>query len=438
MPLKDFDVIIIGGGVAGVWSTLDLTLRGLKVLLIERDYIGSGTSGKFHGLLHSGARYAVTDPKSAVECIQENNILSKIAPHAIEDTGGYFVSITKDDEEFKDKFIEGLKKTNIQFKEIPVSEALKEEPMLSKDIKSVIEVPDKVVFGLDLLASVELMAYDNGALFLENNEVVKIEEETDGLLIKTLDKIKNELRQFKARVVINAAGPWAGKVAKAAGMNVEVMPTAGTMTVVARRLTKRAINHLRMPSDGDILVPYGGVSIMGTTAYIIDDPDNFTIPETDPEFLISEGSVMVPELKRTPIVRSYASIRPLIRFEGGGRVERAASRDFQVIVHDRPRNLVSVVGGKFTTGRLMGEKVGDVVMDLLGIRKESTTKSIKLSEYKLENIANKFMGTVDKSLVTRLTQTVHLGMDYERGKVIDYVLLQYVIEKMVRNKIYSS
>lgn len=416
---------------------MDLTLRGLKVLLIERNYIGSGTSGRFHGLLHSGARYVVTDPSSAVECIHENEILSRIAPHAIEDTGGYFVSVTKDDEEFKDKFIKGLKDANIPFREVPVNEALKEEPMLSRDVKSVIEVPDKVVFGLDLLASVEMMAFDHGALFLESNEVVKINEDKDGLVVTSLDKVSGETREFRATVVVNAAGPWAGKVAKAAGISVDIMPTAGTMTVVARRLTKRVINHMRMPSDGDILVPYGGVSIMGTTAFIIEDPDNFTIPETDPEFLIQEGSSMIPELKKTPIVRSYASTRPLIKFEGGERVERLASRDFKIYVHEKPRNFISIIGGKFTTGRLMGEKIGDVVTDILGIKKESITKSIRLSEYKLEDVASRAGNAIDKSLITRLIQIMYNGMDYERGKVVNYILLQYLIEKQSVKKLWS-
>lgn len=85
-------IIIGGGGVNGLFTALDLSLRGgFSVALLERGGAvgGSGTSDKMHGLLHSGgARYAVTDPKAAAECASENEIISKIAPHAVDDTGG--------------------------------------------------------------------------------------------------------------------------------------------------------------------------------------------------------------------------------------------------------------------------------------------------------------------------------------------------------------
>ena len=72
---KDFDVIIIGGGATGAGTARDCAKRGLRVLLLERFDIATGATGRNHGLLHSGARYAVTDGESAEECIKENMIL---------------------------------------------------------------------------------------------------------------------------------------------------------------------------------------------------------------------------------------------------------------------------------------------------------------------------------------------------------------------------
>ncbi|MEL9991321.1 MAG: FAD-dependent oxidoreductase [Thermoproteus sp.] len=436
---SSFDVIIIGGGATGLWSALDLALRGAKVLVLERNFIGSGTSGKFHGLLHSGARYVVTDPKSARECIEENTILSRIIPHTIEDTSGYFVSITKEDEEYKEKFIDGLKKSGIPYEEVPVGEALKEEPKLSREVKTVIEVPDKVIFGLDTLVTIEVAAYNYGALFLENNEVIEIREANDVLEIKTYDKISGETHTFKSSVVINAAGPWAHKVAKAAGIKVDMMPTAGTMVMLARRLTRRVINRMRVPSDGDILVPYDNVSIMGTTAFVVEDPDNVSIPESDIEFLIDEGATMVPELKKLPIITSYISIRPLVKFEESGKhdmkAERLATRDFQIHIHERPKNFISVVGGKFTTARLMGEKIGDVVAEILGINKSSKTRETRLTEYKLDELSKNI--NIDKDILNRVLSIIYNGMDYGRSKILNYVLVQYYIQKNIRNLIWN-
>ena len=87
-----YDVIIIGGGATGAGTARDCSLRGLKVLLLERSDISTGATGRNHGLLHSGARYAVTDHESAVECIRENMTLRKIASHCVEQTDGLFIT----------------------------------------------------------------------------------------------------------------------------------------------------------------------------------------------------------------------------------------------------------------------------------------------------------------------------------------------------------
>ena len=87
-PGNEFDVIIVGGGITGAGTARDCAMRGLKVLLVERHDIATGATGRNHGLLHSGARYAVTDKESAEECIKENMILRKIARHCVEETEG--------------------------------------------------------------------------------------------------------------------------------------------------------------------------------------------------------------------------------------------------------------------------------------------------------------------------------------------------------------
>ena len=80
---QTYDVIIIGGGATGAGIARDCSLRGIKALLLERSDISTGATGRNHGLLHSGARYAVTDHESAVECIRENMILRRIAAHCV-------------------------------------------------------------------------------------------------------------------------------------------------------------------------------------------------------------------------------------------------------------------------------------------------------------------------------------------------------------------
>src|SRR5262245_57448082 len=102
---KAADVVVIGGGATGLGVARDAALRGFKVVVVERDRLGGGTSGRFHGLVHSGARYAVDDPVGAQECCEENRILRRIAPSAVRQTGGLFLAMNDDEALFADKML---------------------------------------------------------------------------------------------------------------------------------------------------------------------------------------------------------------------------------------------------------------------------------------------------------------------------------------------
>src|SRR3972149_10485598 len=99
MKRIETDVLVVGGGATGTGIARDLAMRGFKTVLVEKGDLTHGTTGRYHGLLHSGARYVVKDPQAALECIQENAILRKIMPQCIEDTGGLFWGTQGDDPE---------------------------------------------------------------------------------------------------------------------------------------------------------------------------------------------------------------------------------------------------------------------------------------------------------------------------------------------------
>jgi len=106
-------VIVIGAGFTGVATAHDLALRGFDVTVVERGDIANGTSGRTHGLLHSGGRYAVNDQESAIECIDENLILRKIVPQVIEPNGGLFIAIDESDLAYAEEFIDGCNACHI-------------------------------------------------------------------------------------------------------------------------------------------------------------------------------------------------------------------------------------------------------------------------------------------------------------------------------------
>jgi len=112
------DALVIGGGATGAGLLRDLSRRGLKTLLVEKSDLGTGTSGRYHGLLHSGGRYVVTDPAAAHECAVENAIVRRIAPACVEDTGGYFVATPEDPDDFGDGFAAACAASSVPVDEV--------------------------------------------------------------------------------------------------------------------------------------------------------------------------------------------------------------------------------------------------------------------------------------------------------------------------------
>ena len=120
------DLVIVGGGATGAGVARDAAMRGYEVVLLERADIGQGTSARYHGLLHSGGRYVISDPESATQCADENAIVRRINADAVEDTGGLFVLTPSDPEEYADRFLPAALEAGVPCEEIPIAQALKE------------------------------------------------------------------------------------------------------------------------------------------------------------------------------------------------------------------------------------------------------------------------------------------------------------------------
>ncbi|MBU4425829.1 MAG: FAD-dependent oxidoreductase, partial [Proteobacteria bacterium] len=135
-------VLIIGGGATGTGIARDLALRGVQCVLAEYHDINAGASGANHGLLHSGGRYVSSDQGSAVECRQEAELLKKVAPHCIEDTGGLFVAVEGDDEKFVADFPHLCSQCDILVQALGVKEARELEPVLSDKLIAAYKVAD--------------------------------------------------------------------------------------------------------------------------------------------------------------------------------------------------------------------------------------------------------------------------------------------------------
>ena len=380
MGLKT-EVLIVGGGATGVGIARDLSRRGIPLILIEKGDFAFGASGRNHGLLHSGARYAVTDPQAAKECMEENRILRKIAPHCIEETGGLFISLPEDGLDFRDRFLRACEKVGIPTHLISPEEALHLEPGLNPDLLSAVQVPDGAIdpFALILSNAREAEAY--GATFLLHTEVLSILSEKGKVKgVRVKDQLTGEEYSIETSFLINATGAWADHFLKPLGLRIGMALSKGSMMITNRRLSQRVINRCRPPSDGDIVVPNHTVSILGTTSVRVTEVENFEITPSEISLLIHETSRMIPSIEGCRFIRAYAGIRPLF-MEEGKEEDRSISRGFVLIDHEKRdglKNLITITGGKLITYRLMAEKASDLICEKMGISIPCSTHLIPL------------------------------------------------------------
>ena len=375
---KQFDVIIIGGGATGAGVARDCALRGIKALLLERGDIATGATGRNHGLLHSGARYAVTDRESAEECIKENMILRRIASHCVEETDGLFISLPEDGLEFQAKFIESCRAAGIRADAIDPKEALLLEPSANPAMIGAVRVPDGAIDPFRLTSANLLDAKANGAEVLTYHEVLEFIREQERIVgVKVVDRRTGEQKEFRAHVTVNAAGIWGHEIAKKAGVTVKMLPAKGALLIFGHRVNNIVINRCRKPADADILVPGDNITVIGTTSSKVpfDQCDNMYVTPEEVELLLREGSMLAPALNTTRILRAYAGVRPLVASDDDPS-GRSVSRGIVVLDHatrDGVEGFVTITGGKLMTYRLMAEWTVDLLCKKLNIEAKCIT-----------------------------------------------------------------
>jgi glycerol-3-phosphate dehydrogenase len=373
-------VLVIGGGVTGAGVLRDLALRGIPALLIEQRDINAGASGGNHGLLHSGARYVASDREAAMECQEEGAILRRIAPHCIDDCGGLFVAVRGDDERYIADFPHMCAASGIACHEIDIPTARAMEPALSPDTIAAFAVHDGAVDPFMLSLDNIAQALSLGCSVRRN--VAARSMEVDGgrvVRVRCQDVTSGATLSIEAEVVINAAGAWADHVARLAGVHVSMLFSMGSLVITQNRLATRVINRLRTPSDADILVPGGTVSILGTTSVRVSSPDECRPTANEVDRIIDDARAMLPILEHTRYIRAYAGVRPLVAQKTAGD-DRAVSRGFALIdhAHDGVDNLITITGGKLTTYRLMAERAADLACAKLGVTAPCRTRTTPL------------------------------------------------------------
>lgn len=377
MITLSYPVLIIGAGATGAGLLRDLALRGVRALLIEQRDVNSGASGGNHGLLHSGARYVASDREAAIECREEGDILRRLAPQCVEDTGGIFVAVRGDDERYIADFASLCSKSSIPCRGLELSTARTLEPALSQNMIAAFAVQDGAVDPFMLSLDNIGQALSLGASMRRNIAATSMDVEHGRIVrVRCRDISTQENLQIEADLVINASGAWAGGVASMAGAHLNILYSAGTLVVTQDRIATRVVNRLRKPSDADILVPGGTVSILGTTSIRVNSPEECRPSVAEVDRIIDDARDMLPILESTRYIRAYAGVRPLVS-DGPAGDDRKVSRGFALIDHARDGldNFITITGGKLTTYRLMAEKAADLACAKLGIAAACRTRT---------------------------------------------------------------
>jgi glycerol-3-phosphate dehydrogenase len=182
---------------------------------------------------------------------------------------------------------------------------------------------------------------------------------------------------IRADMVVNAAGAWAGQIARLAGVEVTIIPGKGVMVALNHRIVNTVLNRCKMPSDGDILVPIHTVAVIGTTDVRVSDPERLQIEPWEVQLMLDEGDKLTPGISRARVLRAWAGVRPLYQ-EGFHGDSRDATRAVALLDHrqrDGVSGFLTITGGKWTTFRLMAEITVDKVCEQLAVRRPCSTAS---------------------------------------------------------------
>lgn len=374
------DVLVIGGGATGTGLARDLALRGLDVVLVERGSLCSGTTGRSHCTLHSGARYAVEHPEQASECLQENQILKQIAGHCVDRTGGLYASLPSDPNRYFEEKIDACAAAGIDTEVVSATEAREAEPAISADVERAFHVPDGVVFPSRLTAANAVAARQEGAEIRTRAPVTDIRTDDDRVTGVEIESGVDGVETVVAEHVVNATGAWAGKIGSMASVDIPMRPSKGVLVAVENDQVDRVVSRARPPGDADSVVPQGSELLLGTTSSPVDDPDEFSSEPTAVSYVLEESAELIPSIAENRVLRSFRGVRPL--YSPTDRDDtRTISRSIALLDHlerDGVAGFTTVVGGKLTTYRKMAEVAADHVCKRLGVAKACRTADRRL------------------------------------------------------------
>jgi glycerol-3-phosphate dehydrogenase len=380
---QHYDVVVVGAGVNGAGIARDAALRGLKVLLLDKQDIGSGTSSWSSRLIHGGLRYLEYGEIPLVfESLHERRRLRRIAPHLVKRLR---LKIPVYEDGRRSMFVVRLGMIAYDLlsigKSIPRHRMMSRNALLEKEpgvltdglLGAASFFDAQVTFAERLVVENVIAARQAGAHVRTYSPLIGISVSRRCVQhIQFRDLETGQEYEVGARMVVNAAGPWVDRVLATVNREMKQLMggTKGSHIVVGRFPSAPAdAFYVEAERDGRpfFIIPWNGQYLIGTTdKRFAGDLEHITASGEEIDYLLAETNRVFPaaKLTRADIHYAYAGVRPLPRRTKGP--ESAITRRHIIKKHGRQvRGLVSVVGGKLTTYRNLAEEVVDFVVRVL-------------------------------------------------------------------------
>ena len=393
---KKWDIVIIGGGASGIGAAIDSASRGHKTLLIEKYDFSKGTSSRSTKLIHGGVRYLQNgDVSLVIEALKERGVLRKNAPHLVKDLSFVIPSYDWWSSPF---YGIGLKIYDMMAGDFGIGPSTiidkkQTEKLIpnvnKKGLRGGVIYFDGQFDDSRMAISLAQTAEDHNAVLINYMEAIDLIKKNNTISgIKVRDSTNKIIYKIKAKVIINATGVFSDSIMRMDDKKSlkMIQPSQGVHIVLESKFhnSKHAI-MVPHTSDGRVLfaVPWNGYVILGTTDTKVNKAKSEPIALTEEiDFIISNaGEYMTSKPKKEDIKSIFVGLRPLAR-SIDNKSTKEISRHHKINISKS--GLISVLGGKWTTYRKIGEDAINSAEIVGGLNNSvSKTKKIKIHGYEI-------------------------------------------------------
>ncbi len=397
---EELDVLVVGMGATGAGVALDAASRGLRVAVLDKGDLASGTSSKSSKLVHGGLRYLENYEFGLVrEGVVERQLLMKLAPHLVRPMDFLYpvwpdtakrrllgLGLTTYDV-FAMASLAGRGGTTRRHQKVSAEEAAELAPALEHSgLAYSYLYGDCATDDARLVLAVVRAARRHGALAITHAEVTGLTT-TEGRVsgASVLDHVSGSTVEVRARFVVNATGVWVDRLQglEEPGREAVVQPSKGVHLVVPRERLPLLDASILLPSkQGDgrsmFAIPWGRQTILGTTDTPYDGRlDELSLTQDDLDYVLAAGNaVFKNDLVEADVLGAWAGVRPLIRQAGSSSMSDISRRHTLV---EGSGGLLTITGGKLTTYRRMAKDVVDRIVERDGRKARCRTDEIPIS-----------------------------------------------------------